>query len=236
MIQKLIFFVGVFAFFMENPVYGREWSFFGWGTTGKKQHEGECENIIAGKCGNTWLHYAAGNGKYSQLLLFRFYKKDLNTKNHQGKTPLYLAVSRGYKRIVKFLLEKGANPNIPDGNGSSPIDVASRVGYAEIVEELTKNGATSNGTAVCIALERYPKAYDKTGKDDKKSLDIATKQDYSKIINLLIKKIVGVPTNQKIEIPCCENLEKYIQKQTNKENIGEFSLQCSNTKTVELNF
>ena len=42
-----------------------------------------------------------------------------------GKTPLHYAAMDGHKKIVKLLLEKGANPNSTGRNGATPLHLAS---------------------------------------------------------------------------------------------------------------
>jgi ankyrin repeat protein len=43
--------------------------------------------------------------------------------------------------MVKALIEKGADVNMPGGNGKTPLMVARRMGNAEIVEALKAAGA-----------------------------------------------------------------------------------------------
>ena len=60
-------------------------------------------------------------------LLFKSGKFKINSKNKSGYTPLYLACSSSYSdmnyttKIIKFLLENGANPNIKDKYGNTPM-------------------------------------------------------------------------------------------------------------------
>jgi ankyrin repeat protein len=42
---------------------------------------------------------------------------------NEGMTALHAAVQSGRADLVRYLLEKGANPEIADGNGRKPIDV-----------------------------------------------------------------------------------------------------------------
>ena len=44
---------------------------------------------------------------------------DVNVKTYSGRTPLYLAVEKGYLDVVKRLKELNANPNLRDENGNT---------------------------------------------------------------------------------------------------------------------
>jgi len=62
----------------------------------------------------------------------------------EGGTPLHTAADRGYLRIVEFLLEHGANPNMKNNYGSTPLHYAAMYGYPEVVELLLEHGANPN--------------------------------------------------------------------------------------------
>jgi ankyrin repeat protein len=65
---------------------------------------------------------------------------DVNARDQQGKTPLWVAIENGQKDVVADLLSKGAN--IQDGfQGEKPIHLACRVGNKEIVDLLLGKGA-----------------------------------------------------------------------------------------------
>ena len=46
---------------------------------------------------------------------------DIDAQNSKGKTPLALAIEKGLPRAARFLLNKGANPVIPDQNGNNAL-------------------------------------------------------------------------------------------------------------------
>jgi hypothetical protein len=49
---------------------------------------------------------------------------------NEGMTALHAAAQSGRADLVRYLLEKGANPEIVDGNGRKPIDLVGGVGGA----------------------------------------------------------------------------------------------------------
>ncbi|VAI38128.1 unnamed protein product [Triticum turgidum subsp. durum] len=61
---------------------------------------------------------------------------DLNFIDFGGGSYVTLAVKFGLPGIMKFLLDAGANPNIPDECGSTPIEVAASTGSRDMVEML----------------------------------------------------------------------------------------------------
>lgn len=52
-------------------------------------------------------------------------------------TPLRSAARKGRERIVRFLLEKGTNPEVPDTLGRTPADLAEKNGHLELVTVLS---------------------------------------------------------------------------------------------------
>ena len=58
-----------------------------------------------------------------------------------GETALHAVVQRRDITWVKFLLQRGANPNIADKNGVYPIQIAAQLGFVEGVERLIAGGA-----------------------------------------------------------------------------------------------
>ena len=58
-----------------------------------------------------------------------------------GETALHAVVQRRDLTWVRFLLQRGANPNIADKNGTTPLQIAAQLGFIEGVEQLIKRGA-----------------------------------------------------------------------------------------------
>ncbi|MGI8942986.1 MAG: ankyrin repeat domain-containing protein [Qipengyuania sp.] len=58
-----------------------------------------------------------------------------------GETGLHIVTQRRDLIWVKFLLQRGANPDVADKKGVTPLQIASSLGFVEGVETLVKAGA-----------------------------------------------------------------------------------------------
>ncbi len=58
-----------------------------------------------------------------------------------GQSALHYVVQRRDAAWVRFLLQKGANPNLSDKSGLTPLQLASQLGFVEGLEALVKSGA-----------------------------------------------------------------------------------------------
>ena len=58
-----------------------------------------------------------------------------------GETGLHITVDRRDLTWTKFLLQKGANPNIADNRGRTPLIAAAQIGFVEGVQALVDAGA-----------------------------------------------------------------------------------------------
>ena len=77
-----------------------------------------------------------------------------------GETALHAVVQRRDLTWTRFLLQRGANPNIADKNGVYPIQLAAQLGFIEGVERLIQGGAdvdvsnTTGETPLISAVHR----------------------------------------------------------------------------------
>jgi ankyrin repeat protein len=85
----------------------------------------------------TPLHTAAGHGNIAmvELLVDRF---DASTSaiDKYGQTPLAYAVSRKKNNVIKWLVDIGANINIPDKQGWTPLHDAVNIGDIDTIKIL----------------------------------------------------------------------------------------------------
>lgn len=70
----------------------------------------------------------------------------LNARNLKGETALNIVIARSDELWTKFLLGKGADPNLPDSAGNTPLMTAARVGYTEAVDLLLQLGSRVDAT------------------------------------------------------------------------------------------
>lgn len=63
-----------------------------------------------------------------------------------GETALHIVTQRRDLQWIRFLLQRGANPNVADKKGVTPLIVASNLGFAEGIEALINGGARIDDT------------------------------------------------------------------------------------------
>src|SRR5436190_4680402 len=67
--------------------------------------------------------------------------------DQEGASALHEAVQAGRTDLVRYLLEKGANPELVDANGKKPIDLIAAGGGSDIGGERGRGGAPAPGAA-----------------------------------------------------------------------------------------
>jgi len=73
-----------------------------------------------------------------------------------GLTPLHVASFMGCMNIVIYLIQHGANPDVPTVRGETPLHLAVRAKQADIVRILLRNGAKVDARArVCYLPNQY---------------------------------------------------------------------------------
>lgn len=116
------------------------------------------------------LHLAAIEGHVNIVALLIKAKVDLNARDVQLRTALYLSTWAGFSEIAKELLDNGADPSLPNAYGTTALHCAAKRGRASIVSHLLAAGANVN-------------AEDAVGST---ALDEATRKQNSIIIQALV--------------------------------------------------
>lgn len=90
---------------------------------------------------------AAGNGLFEDVKECFNSGANLESRDHDGNTPLRLAARAGYFDIANFLIKAGSNVDAKNNLGSTPLMVSSGQNHPEIVKILIDAGANLNATA-----------------------------------------------------------------------------------------
>lgn len=62
----------------------------------------------------------------------------------QGWTPVMIAAANGHEEVVHYLLENGANPNIPNRFGRTALHYVAKYNFLNIAKDLLVHGANPN--------------------------------------------------------------------------------------------
>ncbi|KAI3926258.1 hypothetical protein MKW98_028394 [Papaver atlanticum] len=110
------------------------------------------------KNGRGCLHFAAAGGSLNVCkYLIENLKLDVDSKCEKGCTPLYDAPLDGNFDTVRYLLEKGANPDVSTDTNLTPLHYAAKSGDTKIISLLLSKGVrldvvNSSGTALQFAV------------------------------------------------------------------------------------
>ncbi|XP_076990328.1 ankyrin repeat and SOCS box protein 3 [Tamandua tetradactyla] len=97
----------------------------------------------------------------------------IKTKTFEGFCALHLAASQGHWKIIKILLEAGADPNAPTLEETTPLFLAVENGQIDVLRLLLRHGANVNGSHSMCGWN---------------ALHQASFQENAEIIKLLLKK------------------------------------------------
>ena len=93
--------------------------------------------------GDTLLHLFAARGlrwaAYAAAEVLQMYRQ-LDIREHKGKTPLLVAAAANQPLIVEDLLSLGAEPNATDHQGRSVLHVAATYGLPGVLSAVFKSG------------------------------------------------------------------------------------------------
>lgn len=73
----------------------------------------------------------------------------INTRDiSNGETALHIVTQRRDAVWMRFLLSKGANPNVENREGATPLEIAAQLGFVEGIELLLDRGARVDTTNI----------------------------------------------------------------------------------------
>jgi hypothetical protein len=88
-------------------------------------NNGAKPDTLRSAAGRTALHVAAAYYACESLCIALLNAgADINARTNDGTTPLMLAAKSAKLRLVKLLIEKGANPKLTDNKGKTAYDYA----------------------------------------------------------------------------------------------------------------
>jgi ankyrin repeat protein len=103
-------------------------------------------DTLRSPAGRTALHIAAAYYACEELCgALLNAGADINARTNDGATPLMLAALSAKLRLVKFLLDNGANANLKDNKGKTAYDYALRADGMDDLPEFKKNLEASCG-------------------------------------------------------------------------------------------
>ncbi|KAI3916712.1 hypothetical protein MKW98_021751 [Papaver atlanticum] len=91
--------------------------------------------------GKRAIHHDAFGGRVNVLkYLIEDMKDEIDVKDGSGKTPLFHAAIERRLDAVEYLLEMGANPEIPDDSNRSPLHYVAGRGHKDVISLLLSKG------------------------------------------------------------------------------------------------
>lgn len=94
--------------------------------------------------GRTSLHIAAGLGDTQKIKRYIDKGDDVNARDMEGITPLFMALLENQLDAAKILLEQDADVNIPDKDGTVPLSAAAGIGSKFLVKAMLSKGSNVN--------------------------------------------------------------------------------------------
>lgn len=142
--------------------------------------------MLEDKDGRTPLHFAASHGHegvVNILIHLEAIQVNLDERDKMGRTPTHSAASNGYDRVLKNILEHGANIEAKDNAGCTALHLAASEGH---------------DAAVLVLLEHKA---DVEGKDARgqTALHYAVTKGYETVVQILLSRGAHIEGQQPVE-------------------------------------
>ncbi|XP_062517139.1 ankyrin repeat family A protein 2-like isoform X1 [Corticium candelabrum] len=139
---------------------------------------GSTDFSAADHLGLTPIMWAAASGEINAVMFLMQNDASVNETafSKSGETALHFACNNGHYRLVRLLLDLGANVNATDSHGGTPLIYAANCGHSSVVQSLLENGADVT----------YKTRIGMT------ALDYAVHQDHAEVRNVIEKYCLKV--------------------------------------------
>jgi ankyrin repeat protein len=151
------------------------------------------------------MHKAAEIGDVNTVRLILEQGVDINLRDSNGNTPLFLASRHGHFNVVQFLIENGADVNVQCQNGITPLWAAANRRAIKVINLLIEKGAEMNLLAASVLKDNiFFETYFKNGGNINQKFGdlslihvVASKGAGREIVEILITN--GADVNEKDE-------------------------------------
>src|SRR5690242_10505630 len=118
------------------------------------------QDIGAGSNGDQFVDAVQKSDGDKATDLIKSHPTIIDSRNGKGDTGLIIAIGRNDPNWTGFMLNNGADPNLPGGNGDTPLITAAKAGFDDAATWLLALGAKVDGTnkmgetALIIAVQQ----------------------------------------------------------------------------------
>ena len=165
-----------------------------WGTEGKKwdilrllgRYGGTVDDIPVPRFSSLLQSYASQSDAEKCTVLIEYCNADVNADRGHYGTALQAAVNSQSGKLVRILLDHGANPNIMGGVFGSALHAAAACNRADLCLMLI--GAGANVNLMSVGLVEDETDVNEEGRCWRTALHLASTKGYQKVVQVLLKQ------------------------------------------------